>query len=448
MKKIIVTLIVVLGIPVFVLIAAYPWLKQATAIPLGYSAKQMCSGVFVAQLPEQFVLEHDIHLNMGLLGPVLPLLDLTVDQANQSATASLPGFSSTAFYAAESGCTLYVRPAELSIANATAGAQPALSEALESDYDAILDAAFEEPVSGGRNTLAVLVAHRGTIVAERYRAPVTAKTPLQGWSMNKSLMATFVGIQVANAQLDAELPVRTTLQGAADPGILQTVDPTLRLDQLLHMESGFDFSELYEPGDDVTAMLFGRDPMWQAPLRSGTAYSPGEHFHYSSGDTNLAAYLWQLSLQGEAYPEWIAREFADPLGLASMTSEGDISGVQVGSSFTYMTGRDWLRVGLFWLDEYHGRSQRLPEGWQREAVQPRSSSARGEYGRGFWLNVDGVAYPESPSSMFRASGFNGQHVAVFPEDELVVVRLGLTPISVDQGDGALFRDVVRLARKL
>ena len=447
MQKVIVILLLVLGLPVLVVIAAYPWLRQAAAIPLGYSAKQMCSGVFVAQLPAQFILENDIHPNMATLGQALPLLDLSVDHADQSATAGLLGFSATASYRARSGCTLHARPAAVSLQGVTAGTPPAQLVAYDPGYEAIVDTAFEEPVGGGRNTLAVLVAHRGTIVAERYRAPVTVDTPLQGWSMNKSLMATFVGMQVADTVLEFKQPVRIALQGVAEPDRLQTVDPQLRLDHLLHMESGFDFSELYQPGDDVTAMLFGRNPMWQSPLRSGSAHSPGQYFHYSSGDTNLAAYLWQLSLQGEAYPAWIEREFAGPLGLVAMTSEGDISGVPVGSSFTYMTGRDWLRVGQFWLDEYHDRSRRLPAGWQREAVQPRASSARGEYGRGFWLNIDGVAYPDSPSSMFRASGFNGQHVAVVPEDELVVVRLGLTPESVDQGDAALFRDVLRRVRQ-
>jgi len=447
MKKAIVTLILLLGLPALALAILHPWLKQAAAIPLGYSAKQMCSGVFVAQLPERFVLEQDIHPNMALLGLALPLLSLSVDHANQSATAGLLGFSAVAFYRAPSGCTLYARPAEVLSAQATVAVPPALPVAHDPGYEAALDAAFEEPVGGGRNTLAVLVAHRGAIVAERYRAPVSASTPLQGWSMNKSLMATFVGIQVADAGLGLELGVKAALRDVAEPDILETVDPQLRLDHLLHMESGFDFAELYQPGDDVTAMLFGHDPMWQSPLRSGSGHSPGDYFHYSSGDTNLASFLWNQSLQGEAYPVWIEREFSGPLGLTAMTSEGDISGVPVGSSFTYMTGQDWLRVGQFWLDEYHGRSQRLPQGWQREAVQPRDSSARGEYGRGFWLNVDGVAYPDSPSSMFRASGFNGQHVAVFPEDELVVVRLGLTPISVDQGDAALFRDALRQARQ-
>ena len=42
-----------------------------------------------------------------------------------------------------------------------------------------------EPPEGGRNTLAVVVMHRGQVVAERYGAPVTAATPMQGWSFSK-----------------------------------------------------------------------------------------------------------------------------------------------------------------------------------------------------------------------------------------------------------------------
>ena len=76
-----------------------------------------------------------------------------------------------------------------------ASAQPSVtSQGWESAaLESALDAALVEPLEGGRNTLAVIVLHRGQIIAERYGAPVTADTPIQGWSMNKSLMATLSG---------------------------------------------------------------------------------------------------------------------------------------------------------------------------------------------------------------------------------------------------------------
>ena len=42
-------------------VSAAGWLLHGAAkIGVGYSAKQLCSGVFVSHLPAEFVLEHDI----------------------------------------------------------------------------------------------------------------------------------------------------------------------------------------------------------------------------------------------------------------------------------------------------------------------------------------------------------------------------------------------------
>jgi len=44
-----------------VAVSAAGWLLHGAAkIGVGYSAKQLCSGVFVSHLPAEFVLEHDI----------------------------------------------------------------------------------------------------------------------------------------------------------------------------------------------------------------------------------------------------------------------------------------------------------------------------------------------------------------------------------------------------
>ncbi len=106
-----------------------------------------------------------------------------------------------------------------------------------------------------------------------------------------------------------------------------------------------------------------------------------------------------------------------------------------------MTARDWLRVGQFWLDAWHDRIAVLPPGWQRESTRARPSDEQGRYGRGFWLNTGGVAFPGLPGELFYASGNAGQAVVVFPEQELVVVRLGLTGTGVDDGLHRLLLDI-------
>ena len=441
MKKLILTVLAILLVVGAALALGWRQLQVVSEVAAGYSAKQLCSGVFVAGLPEKFVVDTDIRPRMATLGPVLPFLRLEVDVEAGTASASLLMSRAVATISGDRGCVLNaLRPRPQPLTQALA----VETEAITGDYamQAALDAAFAEPKGAGRNTLAVVVSRGGDILAERYRSPVTANTPLQGWSMNKSLTTTWVGMQVARGRLDLALPVRQALSGYGTPrALLAQVDAGLTLGHLLQMESGFDFEENYTPGHDATRMLYQSSAMWRVAPATGHRYTPGSHFSYSSGDTNLAAYLWQKSLDGEPYPQWLVREFSKPLDLQAMVAEPDASGVQVGSSYTYMTARDWLRVGQFWLDAWHERVSLLPPGWQRESTRSRPSDDRGRYGRGFWLNTGGVAFPGLPDELFYASGNAGQAVVVLPRQELVVVRLGLTDTDVDTGLHQLLLDI-------
>jgi CubicO group peptidase (beta-lactamase class C family) len=267
---------------------------------------------------------------------------------------------------------------------------------------------------------------------------------MQGWSMNKSLVATWVGLQVKQGRLSLGLPVLEALQasGAELGDIEHKIDPALTLFNLLHMESGFDFAETYLPGDDATRMLYENSAMWRVAPGNGHIYAPGEHFSYSSGDTNLATFLWQTSLADQHYTAWMEEHFWKPLGLRSVTSEPDYSGVQVGSSYTYMTARDWGRLGQFWLDAWHDRNDLVPAGWQREATQPSASNIQGNYGLGFWLNTQATKFPTLPKSLFYAGGNAGQRVMVLPDEELVIVRLGLSESGVNHGVEAFVRELL------
>ena len=66
-----------------------------------------------------------------------------------------------------------------------------------------IDAAFE-PAEG--MTAAFVVTWKGRIIAERYREGITATTPLESWSMGKSLIATLMGILVKRGVYDLWQP--------------------------------------------------------------------------------------------------------------------------------------------------------------------------------------------------------------------------------------------------
>ena len=380
------------------IIAAFFWaLHSAASIGVGYSAKQLCSGVFVSQLPAEFILEKDILPRMATVAGMDRFVDAHVGE--REATVNILTASATARYKERYGCTLHGDAQALTESEGGGDRiQPAVRYRSDNPLiEQAVDALFTESDEGGRNTLAVLVMHKGEIVTERYVAPVDSRTRLQGWSMNKSLMASFVGVQVGRGLMDLSWPVKARTQAlGATADVTQNVSADLTLKHLMTMASGLDFDERYLPGDDVTQMLYGGVPMWQVPLAQGQRVDPGEEFVYSSGDTNVVSYLWQ----------------------------SDISGVQVGLSFAYLTARDWARFGQWWLDAWHGRDALLSQEWQRLAVTP--SETADFYGLSFWLNTRLSDYPDLPANTFHAGGNSGQFVVVVPEAELVMVRLGLT----------------------
>ena len=418
------------------IIVSILWLaKMAGAVGAGYAAKQLCSGVFVAHLPERFILETDVLPRLATLGPLAGLLAYDFDERQNTVVASMLGQQQTARHFAGYGCTLVHKKIGESSHPTTnpltaardSIASPAVARSGIPNLELALDAAFVEPPQGGRNTLAIVVMHRGEIVAERYSQPVNVETPMQGWSMNKSLMATFIGYQVDRAHLRLDASVREALLTAGvSKGLASKIDDNLTLRHLLSMTTGFDFSERYFPGDDVTNMLYREGSMWQSAPKAGHLHPPGRHFSYSSGDINTASLLWQQSLHGEPYPDWISDRFSGPLRLHAMTLEPDNSGIQVGSSYAYLTARDWAQMGQLWLDAWHGRSKLISQQWQRMAVTPGTAEHGEIYGLGFWLNTDQRAFPSAPEATFHAGGNSGQFVVVIPEQELVVVRLGLT----------------------
>src|SRR5205823_14588108 len=63
---------------------------------------------------------------------------------------------------------------------------------------AAVNAAFQ-PAEG--LTAAFVVTWKGRLIAERYAEGLTAQTPLEGWSMGKSITATLLGILVKDASM-------------------------------------------------------------------------------------------------------------------------------------------------------------------------------------------------------------------------------------------------------
>jgi hypothetical protein len=420
------------------LLLALPFVAhRAGHVAAGMKAKSLCSGVFVSARTAEAVEREDLAPYDSAL---LDAVSARVDPAQQRVSASMFGFGEdVALYREGLGCTLtadvapdvlaaQVRGLELSPRAAAPLPAAPPDPVRDARLASVVNAAFvDAPGAGARRTRAVVVLHDAEIVAERYADGLTAATPLQGWSMTKSVTAALVGIRAGEGGLALDAPALVP-EWRARPD-----DPraAITLRQLLQMSSGLEFGERYgNPFADVMRMLFTEPSAGAFAAQRELAYPPGTHWEYASGTTNVVARILAQSFatpqEALAYPR---RALFDRIGMTSAVIEPDASGSFVGSSFMLATARDWARFGLLHAQDGMWNGERvLPEGWVASVRTPAPAAPKAEYGAHWWLRLDTPSGSDArlPPDAFHAAGHGGQFVTVVPSRGVVVVRLGLT----------------------
>ena len=395
-------------------------IPTAVAVSSAMAAKIGCSAHFLSGLG------HDrIIADLLTYSPVNRFVNLTV--ADHRASANLLGLAPTsATFRPQLGCTLDLGdPSTLDAFSTTpVSSDTTIALDIEPRTQAMLEGIMAKDTELGLETRALVVLHRGRLVAESYAEGITPATPLHGWSMGKSITAMLVGRLQAMGRLTGESTGQPPLfpEWAADPR------RTVRLTDLLQMSSGLDFDETYAPGSDSTRMLFLDHSVITTALASPLAQPPGSHFSYSSGTTNLIMELLQRELGGhQALRDFLDQELRRPLGLAATILEPDPSGLPVGSSYVYASGRDWARLGQLMLrqGEWNG-AQLLDKAWVTAATMPNRSANERAYGYQFWLNQGDAEprWPELPIDTYAMMGNRGQVVLIVPSHDAVLVRLG------------------------
>jgi CubicO group peptidase (beta-lactamase class C family) len=151
-----------------------------------------------------------------------------------------------------------------------------------------------------------------------------------------------------------------------------------------------------------------------------------------------------LGARGDAYREFLHRELFDRLGMRSADPRFDEAGHWIASSFVFATAQDFARFGLLYLRDGIWSGQRiLPEGWvdyARTHTGTDEETGRG-YGAHWWLIPGSLG-------IFRCSGYNGQRITLVPPLDLVVVRLGVSPVDLEPELEPLLMRVIDAFRPL
>ncbi|TMM57352.1 serine hydrolase [Maribacter algarum] len=269
-----------------------------------------------------------------------------------------------------------------------------------------------------QKTRTVLVTYKGQIVAEEYIEGFSKDTPILGWSMTKSVLATLYGILQHEEGLNLDLRPFDTIP------VINT-KTIITLNDLLRMQSGLEWDEDYGSISDVTEMLFLDTDMTAKQGAKKRIAAPAEVWNYSSGTTNLLSGILRKEFQThQDYLNFPYTALIDKIGMHSMLIETDMAGNFVGSSYGWATTRDWAKFGILHLNKGNWNGEQLfaPK-WIDYITKPTEGSD-GVYGAHWWLNAGGK-YPDVPRDLYSANGFQGQRVFIIPSKDLVIVRTGL-----------------------
>jgi CubicO group peptidase (beta-lactamase class C family) len=402
---------------VFLAAVAGDYLWRVAPVGTGYTAKILCSAVFVSGREPEGVRE-DL---ASPSGGILRLFSSHLDRENRRVLSHFLGTNRAwAVYRPGLGCALAFSAADADRIAAIPGVEPRprRSPWPVADKRPALETAvrrgFEDP-----GTRAVVVVKDGRIAAESYAEGFGPDTPLLGWSMTKSVANALVGIRLAKLVPSGEA-------GRLFPE-WKDERAAITVRNLLRMRSGLRFREVYAAGpSDVTKMLFTRADASGFAAAMPLERAPGSHYSYSSGTTNLLMrYLRDSFASDSEYHAFARRALFDRIGAGGAVLETDGFGTFVGSSFMYASARDWARLGeLYRLGGVWRGERVLPEGWVAASLEP----AGGGYGAHLWVDLPAdVGGPEEPgwADGFYFLGHEGQSVSVVPSRGLVVVRLGL-----------------------
>jgi CubicO group peptidase (beta-lactamase class C family) len=434
------TLVAVMGLVLWLFLAPPALLR----VGAGYTAKIVCSNVFIAGRDADEVLAVDVQAPGH---PLLRLMDVDVDRAGKQVSAALLGVfaGNEAVYREGLGCAVEPEgnalipeiPATVAATEPDARDPWPVGEQTESDQrvaELLSDAALTGP--GMR---AVVVVSGGRIVGEVYGPGFSRDTPLLGWSMTKTVNAAIIGTLMRQGRMS--LDDKSLL-----PQWRDNEREEITLGQLLAMEDGLTSNEDYGSVTDVTRMLYLEPDMAAFAADAPLAAKPGTHFNYSSASAVLLSRIWMDRMNDPAaalaYPK---TALFDPLGMSSAVMETDAAGTFAGSSYMYATAQDWARFALLLVRDGMWDGERLlPEGGVAMMSEPTTASA-GRYSR-MQTWVSGRSEAGLPSDTFFLQGHDGQTITVMPSLDLAIVRLGLTPGRENYDAKRLAGEIVKLNR--
>jgi CubicO group peptidase (beta-lactamase class C family) len=240
-------------------------------------------------------------------------------------------------------------------------------------------------------------------------------------SVSKTVTSVIFGVAITRGDFKAGL--NTPILKFFDVARVKNVDDRKRrmtLKDVLTMTTGLNWNEEvpYDDPRSDSSLMEATDDWVQYVIDKPMAEEPGKVFNYSSGATELLAYIFQKET-GQDIDAYGEKYLFAPLGIKHHWKRTYLGVIDTEGGL-YLSGEDLAKIGYLYLhDGLWDGKQVVSKDWVKESLKPYiDAEEHFRYGFKWWL------YPLNGKFVWMARGFGGQELMVFPEENLIVVFTG------------------------
>ena len=265
-------------------------------------------------------------------------------------------------------------------------------------------------------TVAFLIIKNDSIWYEKYNDDYGPKSYSNSFSMAKSIISAVMGRAINEGYFSGLDDKVGNYISEYKKGLASN----LTIGDLSSMSSGMQWDESYSDIFGVTARSYVSSELNTLIKSRPIVESPGKEFKYLSGNTQLLAMTIEKATNREI-SDLVYHWFWNPMG-AENNALWQIDSKKNNTTKAYCcfnsNARDFARFGKLYKDSGNWKGHKiLDSSFVTQSIKPRFSKSP-EYGYGFWLGEF------NNNSFFAMRGILGQYVIVFPEKNIILVRLG------------------------
>ena len=265
-------------------------------------------------------------------------------------------------------------------------------------------------------TVAFLIIKNDSIWHEKYNDNYGPKSYSNSFSMAKSIISAVMG-RAINEGYFSGLDDKV---GNYISEYKKGIAANLTIGDLSSMSSGLKWTENYTNIFGVTARSYVSSDLNKLIKSRPIIESPGKEFKYLSGNTQLLSMTIEKATNrkiSDLVYDW----FWNPMG-AENNALWQIDSKKNNTVKAYCcfnsNARDFARFGKLYKDlGKWGEKRIIDSAFVKKSISQRFKKSP-EYGYGFWLGEF------NNNSFFAMRGILGQYVIVFPEKNIILVRLG------------------------